>query len=165
MLTEHNVPDAEINKMTHENAMRWYHFDPFTHIPKDQATVGALRKAAEGHDVSIHALSARKGRRRQLRRLRGERQGADRRYRTESRWMQAAYEVFAPARDLNQKRRIAVPGGGMSFELTDDQELIRKSVAELASKFDDHYWMEKDQAHEFPVRVLPGHRRRAVGSG
>ena len=40
--------------------------------------------------------------------------------------------------------------GGMSFELTEDQELIRKSVAELAGKFDDHYWMEKDQAHEFP---------------
>src|SRR6201989_1852493 len=38
----------------------------------------------------------------------------------------------------------------MNFELTDDQELIRKSVGELASKFDDHYWMEKDQAHEFP---------------
>jgi acyl-CoA dehydrogenase len=44
-----------------------------------------------------------------------------------------------------------VPGSGMSFELTDDQQLIRKSVAELASKFDDHYWMEKDQAHEFPA--------------
>ena len=57
MLTEHNVPDAEVNKMTFENAMRWYHFDPFTHIAKEQATVGALRKAAEGHDVSIHALS------------------------------------------------------------------------------------------------------------
>ena len=41
-------------------------------------------------------------------------------------------------------------GGGMNFELTDDQQLIRKSVAELASKFDDHYWMEKDLAHEFP---------------
>ena len=40
--------------------------------------------------------------------------------------------------------------GGMSFELSEDQELIRKSVAELAGKFDDHYWMEKDQAHEFP---------------
>jgi alkylation response protein AidB-like acyl-CoA dehydrogenase len=38
----------------------------------------------------------------------------------------------------------------MNFELTDDQELIRKSVAELASKFDDHYWMERDLAHEFP---------------
>jgi acyl-CoA dehydrogenase len=40
--------------------------------------------------------------------------------------------------------------GGMSFELTEDQALIRKSVAELAGKFDDHYWMEKDLAHEFP---------------
>lgn len=39
---------------------------------------------------------------------------------------------------------------GMSFELTEDQELIRKSVRELASRFDDHYWMEKDQGHEFP---------------
>ncbi len=57
VLTEHNVPDAEVNKMTFENAMRWYHFDPFTHIAKERATVGALRKAAEGHDVSIHALS------------------------------------------------------------------------------------------------------------
>src|SRR3954453_4214015 len=38
----------------------------------------------------------------------------------------------------------------MSFELTEDQQLIRKSVAELASRFDDQYWMEKDLAHEFP---------------
>ncbi|OBF16242.1 amidohydrolase family protein [Mycobacterium sp. ACS4331] len=53
----YDVTDDEINKITHENAMRLYHFDPFTHIPKDQATVGALRKAAEGHDVSIRALS------------------------------------------------------------------------------------------------------------
>jgi hypothetical protein len=41
----------------YQNAMRWYNFDPFTHITKEQATVGALRKAAEGHDVSIQALS------------------------------------------------------------------------------------------------------------
>jgi acyl-CoA dehydrogenase len=43
-----------------------------------------------------------------------------------------------------------VPGSGMNFQLTEDQETIRKSVAELAQKFDDHYWMSKDQAHEFP---------------
>jgi acyl-CoA dehydrogenase len=53
-----------------------------------------------------------------------------------------------------------VPGGGMNFELTDDQELIRTSVAELASKFDDHYWMEKDQAHEFPAEFY-----RAIAGG
>ncbi|PQE00184.1 amidohydrolase, partial [Mycobacterium sp. EPG1] len=57
VLTANNVPDDEIDKMTYQNAMRWYHWDPFSHIPKDQATVGALRKAAEGHDVSIKALS------------------------------------------------------------------------------------------------------------
>jgi predicted TIM-barrel fold metal-dependent hydrolase len=59
VLTEHSVPDAEINKITYENAMRWYHWDPFTHLTRDQATVGALRKAAEGHDVSIRALSTK----------------------------------------------------------------------------------------------------------
>ena len=52
----YDVPDDEINKMTHENAMRLYHFEPFTHIPKDQATVGALRRSAAGHDVAIRAL-------------------------------------------------------------------------------------------------------------
>ena len=55
VLSLNNVPDDEINKMTYENAMRWYSFDPFTHITREQATVGALRKAAEGHDVSIKA--------------------------------------------------------------------------------------------------------------
>ena len=60
VLTEHNVPDDEINKMTHENAMRWYSFDPFSHLSREQATVGALRKASEGHDVSIRALSHHK---------------------------------------------------------------------------------------------------------
>jgi acyl-CoA dehydrogenase len=58
------------------------------------------------------------------------------------------------------KGDVEVPGGGMNFELTDDQELIRKSVAELASKFDDHYWMEKDQAHEFPSEFY-----RAIADG
>jgi hypothetical protein len=57
VLTENNVTDDEINKMTYENAMRWYSFDPFTHITREQATVGALRKSAEGHDVTIQALS------------------------------------------------------------------------------------------------------------
>jgi predicted TIM-barrel fold metal-dependent hydrolase len=57
VLTENAVPDHEVNKMTFENAMRWYHWDPFTHISREQATVAALRKAAEGHDVSIHSMS------------------------------------------------------------------------------------------------------------
>jgi predicted TIM-barrel fold metal-dependent hydrolase len=57
VLKKFDVPDSDINKMTHENAMRWYHFDPFKYIPKEQASIGALRKSAEGHDVSIQALS------------------------------------------------------------------------------------------------------------
>jgi acyl-CoA dehydrogenase len=36
------------------------------------------------------------------------------------------------------------------FDLTPDQETIRGAVRELASKFDDQYWMDKDDAHEFP---------------
>ena len=34
------VSDDDIRKMTHENAMRWFSFDPFSHIPKEEATVG-----------------------------------------------------------------------------------------------------------------------------
>jgi predicted TIM-barrel fold metal-dependent hydrolase len=57
VMKANDVPDAEIGKMTHKNAMRWYQFDPFRHIPREQATVGALRKAAEDHDVSIKGRS------------------------------------------------------------------------------------------------------------
>jgi hypothetical protein len=47
------VPDEEINKMTHLNAMRHFQYDPFAHIPREQTTVAALRKRATGWDVSI----------------------------------------------------------------------------------------------------------------
>jgi predicted TIM-barrel fold metal-dependent hydrolase len=53
------VPDDEVRKITHENAMRWYSFDPFAHVPKDDATVGALRRRAAGHDVSVMSRSTR----------------------------------------------------------------------------------------------------------
>jgi acyl-CoA dehydrogenase len=52
------------------------------------------------------------------------------------------------------------PSNGMSFALSEDQELIRKSVAELARRFDDHYWQQKDQNHEFPHEFY-----HAVASG
>jgi acyl-CoA dehydrogenase len=38
----------------------------------------------------------------------------------------------------------------VDFELTDDQETIRKAVAGLLRDFDDRYWMEKDRDHTFP---------------
>lgn len=45
VMDEDAVWDSDINKMTHENAMRWYSFDPFLHIPKERATVGVLRES------------------------------------------------------------------------------------------------------------------------
>ncbi|MGH9090082.1 MAG: amidohydrolase family protein [Acidimicrobiales bacterium] len=54
-----HVPDDEIAKMTHLNAMRWYSFDPFAHVPREEATVGALRRRAAGHDVSVVPRSTR----------------------------------------------------------------------------------------------------------
>jgi len=59
VFAESNVPDDHIAKITHENAMRWYSFDPFKHVKKDEATVGALRRQAEGHDVSVMSRSKR----------------------------------------------------------------------------------------------------------
>src|SRR5260370_36383941 len=38
----------------------------------------------------------------------------------------------------------------MDFELTDEQETIRRAVADLAASFDEEYWLEKDSKHEFP---------------
>jgi len=47
------VSDSDINKITHENALRWYSFDPFAHRAKEACTVGALRAEAGDHDVEI----------------------------------------------------------------------------------------------------------------
>ena len=46
------VPDDEIDAITHLNAMRLFHYDPFSRIPREQATVGALRALATGVDTS-----------------------------------------------------------------------------------------------------------------
>lgn len=46
------MPDELINKITHLNAMRAFNYDPFAHIPREQATVGALRAKAAGWDTS-----------------------------------------------------------------------------------------------------------------
>lgn len=47
------VSDEEINLITHENAMRLFHFDPYSTRPREQCTVGALREEVRGHDVSL----------------------------------------------------------------------------------------------------------------
>src|SRR3954470_538841 len=51
------LSDQEINKITHENAIRLFSYDPFAHIPKEQCTVGALRAQATDVDVSERAVT------------------------------------------------------------------------------------------------------------
>ncbi|MEE2035425.1 amidohydrolase, partial [Rhodococcus sp. CC-R104] len=41
-----------IDKITFENASRFFGWDPFAHIPREQATVGALRAKAADVDIS-----------------------------------------------------------------------------------------------------------------
>jgi predicted TIM-barrel fold metal-dependent hydrolase len=53
------LTDGEIDAVTHENAMRFFHYDPFSHVPREKATVGALRAAAVGVDTSPVAKGRR----------------------------------------------------------------------------------------------------------
>jgi predicted TIM-barrel fold metal-dependent hydrolase len=46
------LPRDEIDKITHQNAMRAFSYDPFSHIPKGEATVGALRARATDVDTT-----------------------------------------------------------------------------------------------------------------
>jgi predicted TIM-barrel fold metal-dependent hydrolase len=50
------VPDSDVNKITHENAMRIFNYDPFAHVSRDKATVGALRARAVGRDVALRSF-------------------------------------------------------------------------------------------------------------
>ena len=50
------VPDDEAAKITYQNALRIFSFDPFAHITKEQATVGALR--AQATDVDLRYRSS-----------------------------------------------------------------------------------------------------------
>lgn len=47
-----DVSSEEINKITHLNAMRNFSYDPFALIPREQATVGALRAQATDVDTT-----------------------------------------------------------------------------------------------------------------
>ncbi|HXX90811.1 MAG TPA: amidohydrolase family protein [Acidimicrobiales bacterium] len=60
------LPEDDIEKITHTNAMRHFRFDPFAHRPREQCTVGALRAQASDVDViatSYSTLAARAGKR------------------------------------------------------------------------------------------------------
>lgn len=46
--------DEDINRISHQNAMEWFHFDPFATMGgRAQCTVGALRAQAKGVDLSF----------------------------------------------------------------------------------------------------------------
>ncbi len=52
------VPDDEVNKITHLNAMRHFSYDPFSVRPRDKCTVAALRAEAGDVDLSIMRRSS-----------------------------------------------------------------------------------------------------------
>jgi predicted TIM-barrel fold metal-dependent hydrolase len=55
------IPDDEINKMTHENAMRVFRFDAFSIRPKERCTAGALQAEGADVDTSLHSLGREAG--------------------------------------------------------------------------------------------------------
>jgi hypothetical protein len=48
-----HLTDAQINKVTHLNAMRFFKFDPFKHHKREELTVAALRAKAKADKVDI----------------------------------------------------------------------------------------------------------------
>jgi predicted TIM-barrel fold metal-dependent hydrolase len=54
-----DLTDAEIDAITHENAMRYFQYEPFSIRPREQCTVGALRAEAIGVDTKPVARGRR----------------------------------------------------------------------------------------------------------
>lgn len=53
-----HLTDTQINKVTHENAMRFFRFDPFKHHQREELTVGALRAKAAEKGVDTRPISS-----------------------------------------------------------------------------------------------------------
>ncbi len=54
-----DVSDHDVDRMTHLNAMRHFSYDPFAVRERGQCTVAALRRQADGHDVSTRSTATR----------------------------------------------------------------------------------------------------------
>ena len=54
------VDDDTVAKITHLNAMHHFQYDPFAHIPREEATAGALRAKATHVDTSFHSTGSGK---------------------------------------------------------------------------------------------------------
>jgi hypothetical protein len=48
-----HLTDAQIDKVTHRNAMRFFRFDPFKHHKREALTVGSLQAKAKAANVEI----------------------------------------------------------------------------------------------------------------
>lgn len=48
-----DLPENIIHKVTHENAMQAYHFDPISILGRENCTVGALREQAKDVDTTV----------------------------------------------------------------------------------------------------------------
>jgi predicted TIM-barrel fold metal-dependent hydrolase len=64
-----DVPDDELNKITYQNACRWFSYDPFATRSLEDSTVKALRAEAAGHSVEIQSFDTG--------RIKRDRPGAD----------------------------------------------------------------------------------------
>jgi predicted TIM-barrel fold metal-dependent hydrolase len=49
------VPEEDVRRITHENAMLHFRFDPFVHRPRHACTVAALRREATEVDLSLRS--------------------------------------------------------------------------------------------------------------
>ncbi|MET0988519.1 MAG: amidohydrolase family protein [Steroidobacteraceae bacterium] len=56
-----DLAPADLAKVTHENAMREFHYDPFAVLGRANCTVGALRAQAKGVDISPMVLGSLEG--------------------------------------------------------------------------------------------------------
>jgi predicted TIM-barrel fold metal-dependent hydrolase len=56
--TINHLTDAQINKITHGNAMKWFRFDPFAHFKREELTVRALRERARAAGVDTTPKSS-----------------------------------------------------------------------------------------------------------
>jgi hypothetical protein len=55
-----DLPDEDIEKISHRNAMACFNFDPFAHRPKERCTVRALRAEASDVDIETKSMGRRK---------------------------------------------------------------------------------------------------------
>jgi predicted TIM-barrel fold metal-dependent hydrolase len=53
------VPDEEIDRMTHRNALELFRLDAFRHRPREKCTVGALRAEAADVDLAPHSAGGK----------------------------------------------------------------------------------------------------------